>query len=106
MKNTTTKKYMNGINADPIARPYLLHMLCGIISPIITIMKVETARPTSPEVKSAMRIERAELTAIFPRRIVLSNKLPLLLNGNILLAYFASCSSHSLSKGPIVRSSK
>ena len=90
----------------PITKPYLLQIDYGIISPMITIKKVEIINPMIPVVKSAINIDSAEFTATFPSKIALSNKFPLLLKGRILLAYLAYYSSSLVVKGPIVNSSK
>ena len=90
----------------PIKRACLEHIACGTISPKIVIIPVETISPINPDVKSPIRIDIAEFTVTFPRRIVQSNRFPFFLRGRILLAYSASLSSYSLLKGPLVKSSK
>ena len=62
--------------------------------------------PIKPDVKSPIRIDIAEFTVTFPRRMVQSNKFPFFLKGKILLAYSASLISYSLLKVPLVKSSK
>ena len=100
------KIYMYQVVWAPIKSACLEQIAWGTISPKIVIIPVETIRPINPDVKSPIRIEIAELTVTFPRRIVQSNKFPFFLNGKILFAYSASLTSYSLLKGPLVRSSK
>ena len=70
----------------PTIRAYLEKVACGMISPKIVMIAVDRMRPTVPEVKSPIRIERAELTVTFPNRIVQRSKFPLLLMGKIFSA--------------------
>ena len=100
------KIYMYQVVWAPIKSACLEQIACGTISPKIVIIPVDTTNPTKPEVKSPIKIEIAELTVTFPRRIVQSNKFPFFLKGNIRLAYSASLTSYSLLNGPFVKSSK
>jgi hypothetical protein len=87
-------------------RAYREQTAYGMISPKITIIPVETIKPITPDVKSAIRIDKAEFTVTLPSKIVQSNKLPLFLRGKIAMAYFASVSSSTVLNGPLVKSSK
>jgi hypothetical protein len=100
------KKYINQVVCAPTISAYLEKTAYGMISPKIVIMAVEIIKPIRPDVKSPMRIERAEFTVTLPRRIVHRSKLPLLLIGKIFSAYRASYASCSLLNGPFVSSSK
>jgi hypothetical protein len=71
----------------PMANPYLEHTDCGAISPKITIRTVESKNPTSPDVRSARKIERSAFTATFPRRSTVSKRFPFFLIGRIFFAY-------------------
>jgi len=77
-----------------------------MISPKMVMIDVETIKPVIPDVRSPIKIARAELTVTFPSKMVHRSKLPLLLRGRIFLAYSASLASYSLLKGPLVRSSR
>ena len=90
----------------PTTSAYLENTAWGIISPNIVMIAVERISPTVPEVKSPIRIDRAEFTVTFPRRIVQRRRLPLLLIGRIFSAYLASYASCSLLNGPLVSNSK
>lgn len=57
-----------------------------MISPNIMITSVETIVPTSPEVRSAIKMESIELAATLARMIVQRSKFVLFLNGRILAA--------------------
>ena len=63
----------------------------------MTITNVEISSPIIPLENSAIRIDKAEFTAMFPKSTVLSKRFPLFLNGNIFLAYLARRASCSLS---------
>lgn len=78
----------------------------GTISPKIVIIPVETIKPTSPEVKSPIKIDIAEFTVTLPNKMVHNKRFPCLRNGKILFAYSASFTSCSLLNGPFVKSSK
>lgn len=69
-------------------------------------MPVVISIPAKPDVRSAIIIDKIELTETFPRRIVQIRRLPLLLNGSILYAYIAFCSSSLFSNGPAHKSSR
>ena len=69
-------------------------------------MAVVISIPAIPDVRSAIIIDKIELTATFPSRIVQIRRFPLLLNGSILCAYIAFYSSSLFSKGPAHKSSK
>ena len=97
---------MNQVVCAPTKRPYLEQSACGMISPKSVMMAVEMIKPQMPLVRSPIKIDRPELTVTFPRRIVHSSKLPLLLNGRILAAYSASFASYSSLNGPLVSSSR
>ena len=64
-----------------------------MISPKMTIIAVETTSPIKPDVKSVIRIDKAEFTVTLPNKMVHSNKFPLLRSGRMAIAYFASVSS-------------
>lgn len=65
-------------------------MLCGRISPKMTMPMVEMTRAKSPEVMSPMRMEMAEFTMTLPRRRAQRRRLPFFLMGRIFAAYFFS----------------
>ena len=77
----------------PMYRPCLLQAACGTISPHTTMDSVDTARPTRPSVRSAIRIAMSAFTIVFPSSNVHSSKLPLARTGMIFLAYSFSSSS-------------
>ena len=64
-----------------------------MISPNMTITTVDATKPTVPEVRSANKIDKRELTATLPSSKVQSSRLPLFLTGIIFLAYFACFSA-------------
>lgn len=69
-------------------------------------MPVDKISPVKPLVRSPIKIDRPEFTVTLPSKIVQSKRLPLLRNGRIFSALFASISSCSLLKGPFVSNSK
>ena len=52
-------------------------------SPKIRIKKVDTSRPMVPVVRSARRIEMAELMTVLPNKSVQSNRFPCLRTAHI-----------------------
>lgn len=70
------------------------------------MIAVDKSKPVIPEVKSPIRMERAEFTVTLPKRIVHRSRFPLLRRGRIAIAYLASVSSSTVLNGPFVKSSK
>ena len=54
------------MHAEPIASGWREHTACGTTSPKMTMVSVDIRKPAGPEVKSAMTMERMQLTATFP----------------------------------------
>ena len=100
------KIHTNQVVCAPTNSAYLEHAAYGIISPKVVITAVDTIRPTTPDVKLSIRIERAELTVTFPSKIVQRRRLPFFLRGRILFAYAASYSSYALVNGGYVSNSR
>ena len=67
-----------------------MHILCGIISPSVTMPNDATINAMKPEVRSSINIEMAAFTMTFIKRIVQRRRLPALRTGRMVLAY--SCS--------------
>ena len=77
----------------PTHSPYREHIDWGIIYPNITITTVEATKPTVPDVRSAKKIDRRELTATLPSKSVQSKRFPLFLTGIIFFANLACFSA-------------
>ena len=77
-----------------------------MISPNIVIRAVDKTKPTRPDVRSPIKIAKAEFTVTLPNKMVHNNKLPLLLRGKMAWAYLASFSSSIVVNGPFVKSSR
>jgi hypothetical protein len=86
------------IECAPTKSPWRVQIDCGMISPAIKISSVETNSPTAPEVRSAMRMEMAELMTVFPSSRVQSSKFPCFRTGRILRAYSRSFPSPACSR--------
>ena len=54
---------------------------------------VDAIKPTVPDVKSASKMDKRELTATLPSNSVQRSRLPLFLTGMIFFAYFACFSA-------------
>eukprot|EP00964_Phaeocystis_antarctica_P151461 scaffold119065_cov63-Phaeocystis_antarctica.AAC.3 len=76
-----TRGHTMTTEAAPIRRPCRLQMDCGMISPKVTMTKVEISPPTRPDVIDALRMAMRALTRVLPRRSVQRSRLPDLRRG-------------------------
>ena len=87
------KNFMIQIVFAPMYNPCREHSACGVISPKITMLSVDTNKPMIPFVTLAIKIDIMEFTAVFPSSSVHSNRFPFFLTGMICFAYSRSSAS-------------
>ena len=81
--------FVNQMVKAPTARPCLVQIDWGMISPKMTMARVAktTARAPPPPVMESRTMVRELLTRTLPRSMEHSRKLPLFLTGRMALAY-------------------
>ena len=77
----------------PMYKPWRLHAAWGTISPKTTMEMVDSAKPTKPSVRSAIKIAISEFTSVFPSKSVHKRRFPFARTGRICFAYSRSSSS-------------